>query len=413
MKDWTELGFRGLPPMSARTKAAALPPFLKTVLDAAVTSTAEPLVGISTEGQVRRGLFPLRATGVTTFPILDGAQKFLETLDATQRAKVVFDLEADERRLWFNIHPNVFRHGLMLEDLASAQRKAVLELMEVTLSARGFAQARDIMRLNALLIEVTGKPEDYGEWPYFVTLFGMPSAEAPWGWQIDGHHLNLNFFVLGDQLVFTPSFMGSEPCRVTSGPLAGTAVFVPEARAGLALVRSLDANQSGKAVLHASILPDDLPPELKHPADGRMAAGAFKDNAVIPYAGVRGDALSDAQRKLLLALVGTYVGWARNSHAAVKMTEVEAHLDETHFAWMGATGDDGPFYYRVQSPVVLIEFDHHPGIVFDNLEPSHHHVHTIVRTPNGGDYGADLLRQHHERFDHSSGRHVPRRGPSG
>jgi hypothetical protein len=32
-----------------------------------------------------------------------------------------------------------------------------------------------------------------------------------------------------------------------------------------------------------------------------------------------------------------------------------------------------------------------------------------MRTPNGGDYGADLLRQHHERFDHSSGNHVARR----
>jgi hypothetical protein len=94
------------------------------------------------------------------------------------------------------------------------------------------------------------------------------------------------------------------------------------------------------------------------------------------------------------------------------MTEVEAHLDETHFAWMGATGDEGPFYYRVQSPVVLIEFDHHPGIVFDNLTPSPHHIHSIIRTPNGGDYGADLLRQHHDRFDHSSGRHARRRYPA-
>jgi hypothetical protein len=41
--------------------------------------------------------------------------------------------------------------------------------------------------------------------------------------------------------------------------------------------------------------------------------------------------------------------------------------------------------------------------------PSHHHIHTIIRTPNGGEYGTDLLRQHHERFDHSSGRHVPKR----
>ena len=348
MKDWTGLGLRGLPPMSARSKPAAFPPFLQPVLDAAAASTAEPLVGITTDGRARGGPFPLHATGVSTAPIVEAAQDFLAKLDARQRVKVLFDLDADERRLWFNIHPNVFRHGLILEDLAPAQRKAALRLMETTLSARGFAQARDIMRINALLIEVTGKAGDYGEWPYFVTLFGSPSADAPWGWQIDGHHLNLNFFVLGDQLVFTPSFMRSEPCRVASGPLAGTEVFAP-------------------------------------------------------------DALSDAQRRLLLALLGTYVGWARDGHAAVKLTEVAAHLDETHFAWMGATGDEGPFYYRVHSPVVLVELDHHPGIVFDNLAPSRHHVHTIIRTPNGGDYGADLLRQHHERFDHSSGRHAPRR----
>jgi hypothetical protein len=28
-------------------------------------------------------------------------------------------------------------------------------------------------------------------------------------------------------------------------------------------------------------------------------------------------------------------------------------LDETYFSWMGAVADDSPFYYRVQSPVVL------------------------------------------------------------
>lgn len=409
MKDWTEFGLRGLPPMSARTRPTSYPPFLQPMLDRAVKLTSEPLAGISTDGRIRRGLFPLRATGVSTAPILDAAQSFLATLDAKQREKVLLDLEAEERRLWFNIHPNFFRHGLILEDLDTTQRKAALRLMETTLSARGFAQARDIMRINALLIEVTGKQGDYGEWPYFVTLFGMPSPDAPWGWQIDGHHVNLNFFVLGDQLVFTPSFMGSEPCRVANGPLAGTEVFVPETRSGLALIRSLDAGQSGKAVLSASILPEDLPPEHKHGNDGQMAAGAFKDNAVVPYAGVRADALSDTQRRLLLNLVGAYVHWARDGHASVKMSEVEAHLDETYFAWMGATGDDGPFYYRVQSPVVLIEFDHHAGVVFDNLAPTHHHVHTVIRTPNGGDYGADLLRQHHERYDHSSGRHVARR----
>ena len=53
------------------------------------------------------------------------------------------------------------------------------------------------------------------------------------------------------------------------------------------------------------------------------------------------------------------------------------------------------FYYRVHSPVILIEFDHQRGIAFDNDAPTRDHIHTVVRTPNGNDYGKDLLRQHH------------------
>ena len=82
------------------------------------------------------------------------------------------------------------------------------------------------------------------------------------------------------------------------------------------------------------------------------------------------------------------------------MSEVDKHFDETHFCWMGDTGDVNPFYYKVQSPVILIEFDHEPGVVFDNDEPTRHHVHTVVRTPNGNDYGIDLLRQHYEQAEH-------------
>ena len=100
-----------------------------------------------------------------------------------------------------------------------------------------------------------------------------------------------------------------------------------------------------------------------------------------------------------------YVGWGRDDHAVVRTAEVDAHLDETWFSWFGGTGDEDPFYYRIRSPVVLIEFDHHPGVVFDNEEPSHHHIHTILRTPNGGDYGTDILARNHAEFDHSHADH--------
>ena len=134
---------------------------------------------------------------------------------------------------------------------------------------------------------------------------------------------------------------------------------------------------------------------------GRMQAGAFHDNAVLPHEGICGADLSDAQRRLLRNVIASYVGWGRDGHAALLLKEVDAHLEETWFSWMGAF--DGPFYYRVHSPVALIEFDHHPGIVFDNLVPSRHHIHSILRIPNGGDYGADLLRQHYERSEHHHG----------
>ena len=63
-------------------------------------------------------------------------------------------------------------------------------------------------------------------------------------------------------------------------------------------------------------------------------------------------------------------------------------------------GEDNAFYYRIQSPVVMIEFDHHKGVVLNNPTPEKFHVHTIVRTPNGNDYGMDLLRLHYETAPH-------------
>jgi Protein of unknown function (DUF3500) len=109
------------------------------------------------------------------------------------------------------------------------------------------------------------------------------SATEPWAWQIDGHHLNLNIFVLGDQVVFTPSFMGSEPCDIEDGPLADVNVFRPEHDAGLAFMRSLTETQLLDAVFSPSIARDALPPELHDPVDGRMQVGALNDNLVLRY----------------------------------------------------------------------------------------------------------------------------------
>jgi Protein of unknown function (DUF3500) len=317
-------------------------------------------------------------------------------------------MDPTEWRQWINVHMNHFRHGLMLEDLSAAARELALDVLRATLSARGFHQARSIMRLNQLLADLTGDHRAFGEWPYFVSIFGDPAGGEPWGWQIDGHHLCINTVVFEGRIVMTPTFMGSEPRRVHHGPLAGISLFDPEESLGLDLIRALDGGRRDRAIIHPSILIDDIPMHLQNLFDGRMAAGAFRDNLVAPYQGVPGSDMTDAQRRVLLSLAATYVGWQRDPHAEVKLSEVAAHLDETWFSWYGGYDDVAPFYYRVHSPVVLIEFDHHPGVAFDNEEPTRNHVHTVLRTPNGGDYGADLLREHHERYDHRRGGHADR-----
>ncbi len=135
------------------------------------------------------------------------------------------------------------------------------------------------MRLNELLAELTGDHEAFGEWPYFISIFGEPGGDAPWGWQFDGHHLCLNTVVFDGRIVMTPAFMGAEPRRVDTGPLAGTSLFDAEEARGLDLIRAFDAEQRERAIVYGSIHPDDIPVHLQNLFDGRMQAGAFHDNA--------------------------------------------------------------------------------------------------------------------------------------
>ena len=375
-------------PVSARARQAELPPQLQKYVETGEALVAEPFRGISADGSVTSGLFSIQKTGVPARPLAHAAQAFLDSLSDGQRARALFPLESDAWRRWSNIHPFLMRHGVSLDEMSAAQRGRALALVRESLSAQGFKTARDVMRLNELVLAITGSQAEYGEWLYWLSVMGTPSANGPWGWQIDGHHFIVNCFVLGDQIVMTPMFMGSEPVAADEGPYAGTRVFQAEEQQGLALMRALTTEQRQRAIIAAE------PP-------GEVFTAAFRDNLEMKYQGIASRDLATAQQRILLEVLETYVGRIRPGHAAVWLDEVKRHLGETHFAWMGGTDEDGVFYYRVHSPVILVEFDHQRGIAFDNDAPSRHHVHTVVRTPNGNDYGRDLLRQHHARFDHT------------
>jgi hypothetical protein len=379
----------GQQPGSAERRAQ----FLQRSKDAEARGLAEPFRGVTTDGSVLPGLFAVRSTGVSTEPVRVAAEAFLRSLSDEQRRRTSFPVDDPEWRKWMNQHFYV-RQGVSFLEMSEAQREAAFSLLGTALSARGLRLSRDIMRLNHTLGELNHDDfEQYGEWLYHLTVMGTPDPREPWGFQLDGHHLIVNYFVLGDQVVMAPAFWGSEPVVAPSGKYAGTRILDAERDQGLALLRSLSPEQRAKAIVRGTKTGNDNLGE------------AFKDNLVLAYAGVRATELGEPQRRALLALVGLYVGNLRDAHARVQMADVERHLDATHFAWIGESEPGSVFYYRIHSPVILIEFDHQLPVairllVKDPKQPTPEHVHTVVRVPNGNDYGKDLLRQHYEQHPH-------------
>jgi hypothetical protein len=348
--------------------------------------------GITTNGRVLPNLFEIAPTGISTEPVRNAAEKFIASLTSVQLARTMFPVDDVKWRKWMNQHFYA-RQGISFQEMTEAQRDLAFGLMRSSLSSSGFELTRNIMKLNETLAELSDDHEFLGEWLYFITIMGKPSATEPWGWQLDGHHAIINYFVLGDQVVMTPHFFGSEPVKAPSGKYKGVEILQKEQNDGLEMLRTLPDAQRKKAVLNFS------------KTGNNNLTEAFKDNVVLDYAGIRAADLETPARRRLVDLMHLYVSNMPEGQARVKMDQVQRHIDNTWFAWIGESQAESTFYYRVQSPVVLIEFDHQrPAnlrkFTADANRPTQQHIHCVVRTPNGNDYGKDLLRQHYLAHPH-------------
>ena len=110
-----------------------------------------------------------------------------------------------------------------------------------------------------------------------------------------------------------------------------------------------------------------------------LVAGAGRDNVSIDHAGVRASLLDPAQKLALLEFINLFVGNLRDEHARIKLDQVQLHRNDTYFAWIGGNDANAVLYYRIQSPVILIEFDHQGPIgmrVDCRRVPTRQHIHT-------------------------------------
>lgn len=365
------------------------------ILDGIKERTSAPFVGVTCDGHATPNLFKLADNGAPIGAMVEAARGVLAACSTDERAKVTLPIDATEWRKWANPELYINRHGLRLDELSPALREAILKVMQASLSPKGFAKARACMLMNEFLGFLVGGPKVLNEYSYNFSLFGEPSLTEPWGWQFHGHHLCLNVLVIGKQITISPSFMGAEPNVIDEGPHKGLTIFNDEERAGLELMRSLPQAQRDAAQIYKLMYDPAMPKGRWHYADQRHLGGAYNDNRIIPYEGVRGADMTAAQRTHMIDLCSKFIEYLPDQALAARLADIEGHIMDTHWCWIGLYGDDDPYYFRIQSPVIMCEFDHHSGVFLTNQEPAKCHIHTIVRTPNGNDYGKDLLRQHY------------------
>ena len=310
--------------------------------------------------------------------LISKANVFLSSLSEPLRLKAQYPFTNDERFNWHFVPKS--RNGVCFRDFNPTQRDAALGLLKASLSLQGYQKATSIIALENVLRDVESRgPDDSYRDPlnYYLTIFGDPSKEKPWGWRFEGHHIALNFSSISNRIESsTPSFFGSNPGIVRDGKEKGKQVLKEETDLGFALVNSLTPAQL-KSALIAEVALAEI-----------VSYNNRKANLLEPK-GLGYAAMTDSQRIMLIKLLDVYVNNYELGFAHKLMDKIKkAGIENLSFGWAGSLNPGSGHYYRIQGPMLLIELD--------NTQNEANHVHSVVRDLTN-DFGEDILREHYER----------------
>ena len=306
--------------------------------------------------------------------IAEAARRWLDGLDDRQRKAASFGFDDAERFAWQYVPGE--RQGVSLRWMTPAQRVLAFGIVDAAMSHRGAREFRSVIDLEVILGELEGRGGYRDPGRYWFAVFGEPGDGGPWSWRVGGHHVAIHGTVAGGVVVgATPSFLGSNPATVPSGPMAGRRALDGEERVARKLLASLTRAQRGLAVVDPVAPPDIL-----------SGTGRRADLREVPT-GIRADALEPGQRDLFERLVRHYLERFETGTAQLAWERVEAAgFDELTFAWAGPDQPGRGHYYAVRGPALLLEYD--------NTQNGANHIHSVWRDPTN-DWGEDLLAAHY------------------
>jgi hypothetical protein len=304
------------------------------------------------------------------------ARNLIATLTAEQKAASVYAMDHDHRLDWHFVPKE--RKGTTLKEMNPEQRLLTTALLAASLSGQGLMKATSIMSLEQVLQVLEGPNRRFPRDPemYHISVFGDPAPGATWGWRFEGHHLSLSFTIVnGRHISATPSFMGTNPDIILSGPRKGQQVLADEANLGRALAKSLTAAQKPQTIFNE-----------KAPAD--IFTAAERKVSPLKPDGLNWKEMTAEQQEMVWRLVNAYVNRARGEIAGADLQKiVDAGRANIYFAWAGGMERGDGHYYRIQGPTFLIEYD--------NTQNDANHIHAVYRDFDE-DFGVDLLKRHYE-----------------
>ncbi|XEV00935.1 hypothetical protein FSHL1_006222 [Fusarium sambucinum] len=372
-------------------KTGGNPPWLHGLYKHWMGLLEDPFKGVTSDGHVQPELFNLQDEGIPIDEITNAANAVIEACNKDQAQRMMHHIDSSEWRTWSNPEFLLSDKGIRLDEINSTLRDRVMKVLQATLSTKGYEKAVGAMRINGFLGDLVEAPAVMNEFSYNFVLFGKPSTDRPWGLSFYGHHLCLNIFLYKTQIVISPWFTGAEPNLIDGdGPYKGTRILHVEEKLGLDLMQSLDTTKQNQAQIYKEMHDEEMPHGRWNHDDQRHLCGAYRDNRVVPYEGILVSDMDDAQKSIVEQIFEQYLLYLPDKAREIRLDNIRQWFHETYFCWIGGFGDQDPFYYRLQSPVVIVEFDHHSGVFLTNSEPAKFHIHTLLRTPNGGDYGMAL-----------------------
>jgi len=310
--------------------------------------------------------------------VFQNTQTFMGLLSPELKARVQYPLDDAERFNW-NFVP-IKRNGLTFYDFSDKQRDAAMAVLKSSLSEQGYKKTMGIVNLENILIVVEKRAADdkfRDPLNYHFTVFGTPDVRKPWAWRFEGHHVSLNFTLLNGEIVSsTPSFFGSNPGIVKEGESKGMEVLKLETDLGFGLVNSLSSTQRSTAVISET-------------APAEIISGNNRKAVPLTPSGIGFKNLNNEQQKMFLKLLDVYVKNYAFGFSSKLMDKIKkAGMDNLFFAWAGSLQPGAAHYYRIQGPMLLIEYD--------NTQNNANHVHTTVRDLND-DFAEDILREHYAK----------------